>query len=65
MPMKNRLKKLEYYMPKVRKGPDLSALSVPELKELEGYAIKKENGESFTTAEVERINKIMSNTRKA
>ena len=52
-------------MPKVRKGPDLSALSVPELKELEGYAIKKENGESFTAAEVERINKIMSNTRKA
>ena len=61
--MKHRVAKLEYHLPKFRKSRDLSALSIPELKELEVILTKKEERGELTAGEVERINEIMAKVK--
>jgi len=61
----NRLKRLERYIKPVRQNRNLSALSIPELKELEIYVIKQHSGEPFTAEEVQRINEIIAKVKES
>jgi len=61
-----RLRKLEEKIKpgqKAEEKQDLSVLSVEELKELEVFIIKRDNGQEWTEREERRIGEIMSKVK--